>query len=124
MPVSDEFIVYVLDQLGGLGEVSSRRMFGGAGIYHQGRMFALIAEDVLYLKVDDSNRGDYEAVGMGPFVPWDDPRHTMQYYEVPVDILEDKQALATWAQKAYDVALKSKKKTAKKKKARSKAKKK
>lgn len=121
MPVSDEYITYVLDQLGGPGEVSSRKMFGGAGIYHQGRMFGLIAEDVLYLKVDDSNRGDFEAAGMGPFMPWDDPKHVMQYYEVPIDVLEDKDRLCEWARKAYEAAVKKGvKKSSKNKKSRKK----
>ncbi len=124
MPFSDEYITYILDQLAGLGELSCRRMFGGAGIYHRGRMFALIAEDVLYLKADDSNRPDFEAEGMGPFTPWDDPKHTMRYYEVPVDVLENKETLAEWAEKAYAVALKKSKKTSKNKKAQKKSKKK
>ncbi len=123
MPVSDEYITYVLDQLGGLGEVVSRKMFGGAGIYHEGRMFGLIAEDVLYFKVDNSNRGDFEAFGMGPFMPWDDPMHVMQYYEVPIDVLEDKDRLCEWGGKAYAAAVKkAAKKSSKKKKSKKKKK--
>ncbi len=54
MPVSDDFLNYVLDQLSAWGSVSVRRMFGGAGLYREGRMFGLIADDVVYLKVDDA----------------------------------------------------------------------
>jgi DNA transformation protein len=58
MTLSADFLAYVLEQLAGLGGVSSRRMFGGAGLYCDEFFFALIADDVLYLRVDDSNRDD------------------------------------------------------------------
>jgi len=53
MAVSDEFVEYVVEQLSRWGEVSIRRMFGGAGLYREGTMFAVVADDVAYLKVDD-----------------------------------------------------------------------
>ena len=56
MSISDEFVDYVIDQLSDWGEVSARKMFGGAGLYREGAMFGLIADDVAYLKVDDTNR--------------------------------------------------------------------
>lgn len=61
MPTSSDFLAYVLDQVAGLGGVTSRRMFGGAGLYCEDFVFGLIADDVLYLRVDDSNREDYTA---------------------------------------------------------------
>lgn len=79
-------------------------MFGGIGIYLDRVFFALIADDVLYFKVDDSNRGDYEAAGMGAFRPYPDKKTTMSYYAVPVEILEDDEQLSAWGRKAYDVA--------------------
>lgn len=79
-------------------------MFGGAGLYCDGLFFALVADDVLYFKVDDSNRADYEAAGMGPFKPFPDKQGVMQYYEVPIDVLENRQTLRDWAEKALDVA--------------------
>ena len=54
MPISDEFLIYILDQLSGWGNVTARKMFGGAGLYRDDRMFGLIANDVAYLKADDS----------------------------------------------------------------------
>ncbi len=104
MAVSDEYLTYVLDQLGCVGCVESRRMFGGAGIYFDGLFFALIADDVLYFKVDDSNRSDYEAAGMEPFRPFADKPNVMSYYEVPIEVLENKDRLHEWAQKALRVA--------------------
>ena len=70
MSVDDGYIVYVMDQLNSLGPVTVRKMFGGAGLYLDGTIFAVVANDALYFKVDDSNRPDYEAAGMGPFNPY------------------------------------------------------
>jgi len=104
MPVSDEYLTYVIDQLECVGPVQARRMFGGAGLYCDGLFFALVADDVLYFKVDDSNCPDYESAGMGPFRPFPDKPNVMQYYEVPIDALENKDTLYDWARKALDVA--------------------
>ena len=110
MSVSDEYLTYALDQLGGLGPVQARRMFGGAGVYCGRAMFGLVADDVLYLKVDDSNRADFEEAGAEPFRPFPDKSEVMSYYEVPADVLESKDELAEWAQKALSVALRKRKK--------------
>ena len=107
--VSDEFISYVLDQLSDFGEVAWRRMFGGVGLYHDGLMFALIANDVLYLKADDENRGDYEEAGSLPFRPYPDKQTVMSYYEVPIDVSEDRDELSSWAEKAFGAARRAKK---------------
>lgn len=110
MPVSDEFIDYVVDQLVAWAEVSIRKMFGGAGLYCDGLMFGLIADDVAYLKVDDSNREDFVKAGSSPFNPYPDKVKTtvMSYYEVPADILENQDLLGKWAERSLAVARKKK----------------
>jgi DNA transformation protein len=105
MPVSASFRTFVVDQLTRVvPRVRSRSMFGGVGIYAGDLFFALIADDTLYLKVDDSNRPDFEARGMGPFRPYGEGGEVMQYYQVPADLLEDIEALRPWAEKAVAVA--------------------
>ena len=108
MAVTPEYREFVLEQLGRVTPVSSRAMFGGVGVYADGLFFALMAGDTLYLKVDDTNRGDFEAVGMGPFRPFEG-EHAMGYYELPADVLEDADALRPWVEKAVDVARRSRK---------------
>lgn len=102
---------YVLDQLHAFGGVGARAMFGGFGIYKGGVMFGLIALDVLYFKVDDGNRPDYEARKSAPFVYQGKgkPVAMSSYWRVPDDVLEDPDELKTWAMKSYDVALKTRK---------------
>jgi DNA transformation protein len=107
MAISDEYINYVIEQLECIGTVISKKMFGGAGLYFEGIIFGLIADDVLYFKVDDSNRADYEEAGMVPFKPFGDKSYAMQYYEVPVEVLEDPDILKSWINKSLIVAHKS-----------------
>jgi DNA transformation protein len=78
-------------------------MFGGVGLYADGLFFALIAQDRLYFKVDDTTRSDFERLGMEPFRPFDEDS-AMGYYEVPADVVEDPVQLAPWMRKAIDVA--------------------
>jgi DNA transformation protein len=100
MSVSDGFLDFLLDQLAGLGDVSARRMFGGVGLYAGDVFFAIVAQDALYLKTDDGNRARHEAAGMGPFRPYPDRTETMQYYGVPLPVLEDAEVLVEWAREA------------------------
>jgi DNA transformation protein len=103
--VSEAYRTFVLDSLGRVvPAVRGRPMFGGVGIYAGDLFFALIDDDVLYLKVDDSNRGDFEARGLGPFRPFGEGGEVMQYYELPNDIVEDDSELRAWALKSIDVA--------------------
>jgi DNA transformation protein len=104
MPVSEEYLDYVVDQLGCVGEVVAKKMFGGVGLYHQGFFFGLIAGDVLYFKVDDENRPGYQAAGSMAFQPYGEGSYSMSYYEVPVDVLEDVDQLRAWAHGAVAAA--------------------
>lgn len=111
MAVSPTFRTYVLDQLGRVATgIRSRGMFGGIGIYSGDVFFALIDDDTLYLKVDDGNRPDFEAAGMGPFRPFGEGGEVMQYYEVPAELLEGGEQLGTWVEKAIEVARRAKRK--------------
>jgi DNA transformation protein len=84
--------------------IRARPMFGGVGLYSGEVFFALIADDTVYFKVDDSTRPEFEARGMGPFRPFGDTGGTMQYYQLPEDLLEDPEALRVWAEKAVAIA--------------------
>jgi DNA transformation protein len=109
MGVNPSFKTFVLEQLAReVQGIRARGMFGGVGIYAGEHFFALIADDTLYFKVDQSNRPDFEARGMGPFRPYGEDGEVMQYYQVPDDLLEDAEALGPWAMKAISVARRAK----------------
>ena len=101
----------VSERLHELGDVTTRKMFGGYGIYHGSVMIGLIAGGVFYLKVDDGNRAAFEAVGCKPFTyrrKGQTKEVAMSYWEVPVDVLESREALCQWAREAHAAAVRSK----------------
>ena len=100
----DSFLAFLLDQLVDVDAVIAKRMFGGVGLYSNDLFFAIVYDEVVYFKVDDVNRGDYERAGMKPFKPYADRPMTMQYYEVPVAVLEDAGELGAWARRAVAAA--------------------
>ena len=104
MRVTDGFRAFVLEQLSGVESLRARAMFGGIGLYADDVFFGILAADVLYLKVDDSNRAKYEAEGMPAFQPYADKPMSMSYYEVPARVLEDGDELTTWARASVRVA--------------------
>lgn len=92
--------------------ITSRQMFGGYGFYKDGIFFALIAEGKLYFKVGKSNKDDYEQYNSKPFnfEMKNGKVTTMSYWEVPETILEEREALSIWIEKAVLAAKESKKK--------------
>jgi DNA transformation protein len=118
MRVSSGFREFVLDQLAALPGLRDRSMFGGVGLYAGDVFFGIVASDVLYLKVDDSTRPDYERAGSRPFKPYEDRPMTMAYYAVPIGVVEDSATLVKWAKRAVAAATASKKTAAKRSKAK------
>src|SRR4051812_604465 len=109
MAVNSSFRSFVLDQLSRITTgVRARSMFGGVGIYARDVFFALIDGDTLYLKVDDTNRGDFEARGLGRFRPFGEGGETMQYYALDESLIEDLDELRRWSEKAIAVAVSKK----------------
>ena len=104
MHVSVGFRNFVLGQLSGVDGLRARAMFGGVGLYAGDVFFGILAADVLFFKVDDTNRRAYEAAGSSPFKPYADRAMTMPYYDVPVVVLEDAATLQEWAAQAVAVA--------------------
>lgn len=98
----DSFVELVLDHLDAMGDVDSRAMFGGHGIYVDDLYFAIVHEGRLYFPTDETTRPDYETEGMGRFYPYGDDRAMGSYYEVPPDVIEDPDELVAWARKAIE----------------------
>ena len=108
MSGDSEFVAFVVESLRPLGPVAARRMFGGHGLFLQGLMFGLIADDQLYLKVDDGNRAAYEARGLPPFT-YSGKGRTIQtsYREAPSEGFDDPEILCDWGREAYAAALRA-----------------
>jgi DNA transformation protein len=104
MRVSSGFREFVLGQLADIHDLYAKPMFGGIGLYSGDVFFGIVAGDVLYFKVDQTTRDDYEQAGCRPFKPYADRPVTMQYYSVPAAAVEDAVALAQWAKRSIAVA--------------------
>jgi DNA transformation protein len=88
----------ILDRLSPIGEITSKKMFGGHGIFHQGKMFALVdSKGQGYLKADESNLTDFESFGC-------EKHSRMPYFSIPEEIFNEPEVLVEWAKKSINIA--------------------
>jgi DNA transformation protein len=105
MATSVGFAEFVKDQLAGLGHVSVRRMFGGSGVFYDGLMFAIVADDTLFLKADDGNRPAFEAEGLEPLTYEAKGRIVqLPYWQVPERLFDEPDEMLEWAVAALAAA--------------------
>lgn len=110
MPPGNEFVQNLHEVFALFGPVRARRMFGGYGIYHDGLMFALVADNELYLKVDEVSRSSFIELGLSPFEYLKNGKPIkMSYYLAPDEIFEDAEVACEWASLAYAAALRGRK---------------
>ena len=108
MAVSNDFLEYVLDQFSVWGEVTVRKMFGGAGLYRDGKMFGLVADNVAYLKVDETNRDKFLEAGSSPFKPFPNRPTILSFFEIPPNIFESPEELIEWSEESLSIQKKGK----------------
>lgn len=106
MAVSSGFTEYLKESLAPLGSIVIKRMFGGAGLYCDGIFFAIVDDDVLYLKTDDAGRAAFAAEGMGPFTYQMKSGEGVlaSYYRAPERLLDEADELRAWGRRAVDAA--------------------
>ncbi len=100
---ADTFTEFVRDQLRTLEDLEFRSMFGGYGLYLKDRFFAILFKGKLYFKTCPESLLDYRDAGSKPFVYKKAGKKTVKlknYYDVPVDVLENRRALEKWARRA------------------------
>jgi DNA transformation protein len=101
-----DFIPFVQELLKDWAPVSARRMFGGHGLYHEGLMFAIVMDQRLYLKADEVNRPEFEALGLAPFTYAMKGRDVaLSYWAAPDAIFDEPSVPVRWARSAWDAAL-------------------
>ncbi len=104
-----EFVDYLKEVFEEFGPVRASKMFGGYGIYHNGVMFGLVADDTLYLKADETTSKYFQSKGLGQFEYEKGKKKVkMSYYLAPEEILDDPDQAKLWAQRAYKVAVRAK----------------
>ena len=104
MAYSEDYLQFCLEQLSDIQDITSKKMFGGVGFFKEGKMFAGIMYGKLCLKVDETNQADFEAAGMTKLESKKKGKG-MPYFEVPVEILEDKTTLTKWGTKSWEIAM-------------------
>jgi len=105
MKAGDPFPTRITRLLMPLGPVRARSMFGGCGIFLDDLMFALIAWNRLYFKVDDETKARFAAAGGEPFVYQGKQKPVeMSYWALPDETLDDPDALIEWAELALQAA--------------------
>ncbi len=113
---------HLKDLFSPFGAIAIRKMFGGAGVYCDGQIFAIADDDDVWLKVDDVTRAEFEAAGLKPFeVEMQGKKGTMSYYKPPDDIYDDEDVLRHWTGLALGAAARAKKPAKKKSTAKKKA---
>lgn len=104
-----ESIDYLHEVFDAWGHISTRRMFGGWGIYHDGLMFGLYAAGRLYLKTDVHNVAQFEAAGAEPFTFMQRGKPVkLSYWSAPEAVLDDREQAVFWARSAFEAALRAK----------------
>jgi DNA transformation protein and related proteins len=88
------------------GPVEVRRLFGGAGLYAGGTMFAIVHEGVIYLKADEQNVPAFEREELGPFTYMrkGERASLSSYRRMPDRLYDDPDELAAWAKAALAAA--------------------
>lgn len=110
-----EFVTYVVDLMQSIVPIRAKSMFGGHGIFLDGLMFGLVADSILYLKVDKETENEFKAKGLEAFTYNKKGKEfKMSYYQAPEEALEDADEMKFWANKAYGAALRAASKKRKK----------
>lgn len=95
-----QYIEFLQEWLSPLGEISARAMFGGHCLYCDGVVFALVASQELFLKVDAVTKPAFEAIGSEPFRPFPDKPEVMQYYPPPPEFFDNSDVMLEWGRAA------------------------
>ncbi len=105
MTLSHSFKSFIAEQLAPLGPIEIKRMFGGASIYASGKIFALLDDDAIYFKADDSTKAKFENEGMGPLVypSKNGPMTMANYSRCPDRLFDEPDELLAWAREAMNV---------------------
>ena len=111
---ADEFRDYCLELFdtlsphAGVAGIAAKRMFGGISFSIDGKTFAIIAMEQLWLKVDDETRAAFEQAGCEIFTYVSaNKTSTMNYFTVPVEAMESAALMRPWAEHAWGAALRA-----------------
>lgn len=106
MNTQKEFVSFITESLAPMGAVTSKRMFGGDGIFREGLMFGLVIQGILYLKADEKLKNNFIQQGCEAFTYTRQGKPCqLNYYSAPEETLENQEELLKWARESWQVAV-------------------
>ena len=107
MAYDPAFGEWVREHFAALGPLEIKRMFGGASVYANGLIFALLDDGVVWLKADEVNAPLLQAAGARQFTysAKDGQEMAMAYWSLPENALDDPDEAVDWARQSIDAAL-------------------
>ena len=107
MALSDSFKAFAAEQFEPLGQIVIKPMFGGASVYLEGRIFALLDNDAIYFKTNSIDQAKFTAEGTGPLTyPSKNGLMTMdRYWRCPERLFDEPEELLAWARAAIAIAM-------------------
>lgn len=111
MAASAAMLEFARELFSGLGGVTAKRMFGGAGVYCDDVMFALIDDEIIFLKTDEALKAEMKAQGsvMWIYTRKDGAWEESSYYSLPEAAMDDPDEACAWGRRAVAVAAAKKK---------------
>jgi DNA transformation protein len=106
MAASDSFAAFLSEQLAPLGRIAMRRMFGKTGVFCDGLMLGMVADNTLYLRVDDDNRAAFQEAASSPPLNYRKKGETidLSFWRAPERLFDEPDELVTWARIALAAA--------------------
>ena len=109
MPVTSDYLDFIVELLSPLGTITTHRLFSGKGVYLDGTIFAFVVDDILHFKVDDQTRPAFAADGCGPYT-YETAKGTHalnSYWRAPERLFDEPDEMLVFARTAYATALRA-----------------
>ena len=106
MVASDSFAEFLREELAPLGRISMRRMFGKTGVFCDGLMLGMVADNTLYFRVDDHNRAAFAEAASSPPLNYRKKGSTidLSFWRAPERLFDEPDELVAWARAALAAA--------------------
>ena len=106
MVASDSYAEFLRENFTPLGRITLRRMFGKSGVFCDGVMFAIVADDTLYFRVDEKSRTAFAEASAFPPLNYAKQGETIDlaFWRVPERLFDEPDEFITWARAALAAA--------------------
>jgi len=106
MVASDGFAEFLREQCAPLGRLTFRRMFGKTGVFCDGVMLAMVADNTLYFRVDDENKATFKEAAAFPPLTYSKRGVTIDlaFWRAPERLFDEPDELLVWARAAFAAA--------------------